>query len=140
MIRTFERPDLEAARAIHAANGLDERCFPNLTIETPQGAVEPNPLFIVKSVYEHEGRPALMSFLKLTSELYLLVDHTVGTPEERWQWMLEFKEHMKQEAWKRGLEQMTAFIPTDIEDSFRKRLEEMGFVRSPWQSYTLNLE
>jgi hypothetical protein len=140
MIRNFEDSDIEKAREVHAANELPATCFPNLTQTSSAGKEEPNPLFVVKSVYEHEGRPALFSFLKITSELYLLVDHTVGTPEERWTWLQEFKEHVKCEAWRLGLEQMTAFVPREIEASFEKRLLELGFIRSPWQSYTLNIE
>jgi len=140
MIRPFEDRDFTTAQQIHAANGLDQCCLPDLTIITPTGKQEANPLFVVKSVYEHEGKPALMSFLKITSELYLLVDHAVGTPEQRWEWLQEFKEHMKREAWRLGLEQMTCFVPPDIETSFEKRLRDLGFVKSPWQSYTLNIE
>jgi len=140
MIRPFEDRDADRARQIHDANGLAQSCLPDLMVTTPKGEQEPNPLFVVKSVYEHAGQPALMSFLKITSELYLLVDHTVGTPEERWQWLLEFKEHMKREAWRLGLEQMTCFVPPEIEASFEKRLVELGFIKSPWQSYTLNIE
>lgn len=140
MIRHFEMEELERAKKIHEENGLDERCFPDLQVEDVNGETIANPLFVVKEVFEHEGKPALMSFLKMTSELYLLVDHTVGTPEERWEWLKAFKEHMMVEAWKLGLDQMTAFVPADIEESFAKRLLDMGFVKSPWQSYTLNIE
>lgn len=140
MIRDFKNEDMLVAREIHAASGLDERCFPNLTITTPKGEEILNPLFIVKGLYEHNGRPAVMSFLKVTSELYLLVDHAAGTPEERWEWLQELKEWMKGHAWKHGLEQMTAFVPSDVEKSFEKRLLDLGFVKSPWTSYTLNLE
>lgn len=140
MIRHFDFGEIEKAREIHKASGLDERCFPDLMIKTSDGKEVPNPLYVVREVFESEGQPALMCFLKITSELYFLVDHGVGTPEERWEWLKAFKEHMKVEAWRLGLDQMTAFIPTEIEESFQKRLLEMGFVRSPWQSYTLNVE
>jgi hypothetical protein len=140
VIRHFDFNEIEKAREIHKANGLDERCFPDLEVKTERGEIVPNPLFVVKEVFEHEGAPVLMSFLKITSELYLLVDHTVGTPEERWEWLKAFKEHMKVEAWRLGLDQMTAWIPSDIEKSFADRLEEMGFIKSPWQSWTLNIE
>lgn len=140
MIRNFEESDTANAHAIHAANELPENCFPNLTIATPTGKEEPNPLFVVKKVYEHEGQPAMMSFLKITSELYLLLDHRIGTPEERFEWLKELKETMKQEAWKHGLEQMTAFVPLYIEESFSKRLIELGFVKSAYSPWTLNLE
>lgn len=140
MIRDFENSDIASARAIHAANELPENCFPNMMIVAPSGKEELNPLFITKAVFEHDGKPALMAFLKVTAEIFVLVDHSIGTPEERWKWMCEFNEHIKKEAWKHGLEQITAWIPAEIEASFAKRLLEMGYVKSPWQSFTLNLE
>jgi len=140
MIRTFTAGDLSRAKEIHAANGLDERCFPNLTIKTKEGEDVSNPLFVTAAVYEHDGKAALMGFLKITSEAYLLIDHTIGTPEERWAWLQEGMEHLKFEGWKRGLEQITCFVPPEIEESFAKRLIDLGFQKSPWQSYTLNLE
>lgn len=140
MIRQFAETDIPAAQAIHAANELPENCFPNLIIDTPQGRAEANPLFVVKGVYLYEGKPALMSFLKITGELYLLVDHKVGTPEKRWEWLCEFREWMVREAWRLGLEQITAWLPPEIEESFGKRMLEMGFVKSPYSAYTLNLE
>lgn len=140
MIRNFDfDSDQERAKQIHAANELPENCFPNLTITDKDGKTIPNPLFIEKLVLEHEGCPALMSFLRVTSEVYLLVDHTIGTPEERWIWLQELKEFMAARAAQHGLEQMTAYVPADIDASFEKRLEDLGFVKSPWVSYTLNL-
>jgi len=136
MIRDFSPSDFENARIIHAANALPENCLPNLKVNTG----EPNALFVTRAVYEHEGAPAIMAFLKITAEVYVLVDHTIGTPEERWQWMRELNEHIKHEAWKLGLEQITAWLPPEIEESFAKRLIEMGYVKSPWSAYTLNLE
>lgn len=140
MIRDFDENDLEKAREIHAANGLPENCFPNLIITTPEGKEEANALFITRSVYEHAGVPAIMAFLKITAEVFVLIDHTVGTPEERWAWMKEFNEYVKHEAWQRGLEQITCWVPPEIEESFEKRLLEMGYIKSPWRSYTLNIE
>lgn len=135
MIRSFTEKDLATAHRIHQANALPEVCFPNLY--EPDG--KPNRLFVVKEVFEDQGRPVLMCFLKMTSELYLLIDHELGTPAERWEWLKEFKAHIEQMAWMLGLEQMSAWLPVEIEQSFGKRIEELGFVRSPWSCYTLNL-
>ncbi len=140
MIRTFEENDIDTARAIHAANELPENCFPNLFIQTPHGNIESNPLFVVKGVYESEGKPALMCFCKISGELYLLVDHTMGTPQARWEWLCEFKEWVVREAWRLGLEQITAWLPPEIEESFGKRMLDMGFVKSPYKAYTLNID
>jgi hypothetical protein len=140
MIRDFLLSDILRAREIHEDNKLDSACMPSLTFTTPAGKDEWNKLFITKSVFEHEGRPAIMAFLKVTAEVFVLVDHTVGTPEERWTWMQEFNQHIRQEAWKHGLEQITCWVPGDVEESFAKRLTAMGYIKSPWQSWTLNLE
>lgn len=135
MIRQFEDFDVPAAREIHEKNELPTQCMPELFVNGKK-----NPLFILNSVYEEAGSPAIMSFLKVTSEVYLLVDHTVGTPEQRWEWLKELKEYVAREAFLLGMDQITCYVPTDIEQSFAERLLEMGFAKSPWQSYTLNLE
>ena len=140
MIRDFEPRDMEQALAIHHANGLPENCFPNLYIENHEGRTVSNPLFMIKAVCETpDGTPAMMAFVKLQGEIFLLASHDVGTPEERWAWMKDFKEWVAHEAWRNGVEQLTAFIPPEIDASFGKRLEEMGFIRSPYVCWTLNL-
>lgn len=135
MIREFEPKDLPKVMDLLKANDLPVECMPDILIED-----EPNPLFVVKRVLEHEGQTAMMCFLKIRSELYFFLDHKVGTPEQRWEWLKEFTEDMKHEAWKKGLDQLTAFVPPDIDESFSKRLEELGFIRSKWVPYSLNLE
>ena len=135
MIRPFQREDLEAAQAIHRANELPENCFPNLYEENGQR----NPLYVIRAVVESEGQPAMMAFAKMTAELFLLVNHQVGTPEERWKQLEAFKEWFANEAWKLGLEQLSAFVPPDVDESFAKRLEAMGFQRTPYVCWTLNL-
>jgi hypothetical protein len=140
MIREFKAEDIPLVEAIHKQNDLPANCLPNLTITDTEGKTVMNPLFITRSVFEQDGKPVMMAFLKVTAEIFLFLDHTIGTPEQRWEWMKEFNEHIRQQAWKHGLEQITCFIPPEIEPSFAKRLIEMGYVRSPWQSYTLNLE
>lgn len=141
MIRNFhdDAEDLGEAERIHADGNLDQRCFPDLVIVDGEGKRIPNPLFIEKLVMEQHGVPVMMMFLKVTSEVYLLLDHDVATPEQRLAWLTELKNFMAARAIERGLDQMTAFIPTEMEKAFAKRIEEMGFVKSPWQSYTLNL-
>ena len=139
MIRDFEPHDLTTVKRLMKANGLPLECMPDLIVENALGKKQQNPLFIVKRVYEHKGQPTMICFLKLRSELYFFIDHTVGTPQERWEMLKEFTEDMRQEAWKKGLDQMTAFVPHDVDESFSKRLLELGFIRSPWVPYSMNL-
>jgi hypothetical protein len=139
VIRPFRLSDLEDAKKIHADNALPECCFPDLMVEVEGGAVEENLLYVDKSVYTVNDEPAMMCFLKMRSELYLLMNHKVGTPEERFKWLKEFKTHMVRQAWLQGLDQMTAFLPPEIEESFGKRLKELGFERSSYNAYSLNV-
>ena len=121
MIRAFNlesQTDLALVRSIHAANELPENCLPQLKFENG----EKNPVFLINGVYEHEGIPALMVFLKVTNELFLLIDHTVGTPDERWAWLCEMTEWMKREAYLKGFDQLSAFLPPEIEEFFGKRM------------------
>ena len=129
MIREFQTSDVERTREIHEENGLPENCFPDLA----------DPLFVVKLAVEHDGKPVMASFLKGASELFLIVDHSAGTPEERWEWLQQLTVEMKSRAWALGLDQMSAWIPPEIADSFEKRLIELGFTESKWRCFTCNL-
>jgi hypothetical protein len=129
MIRDFLWSDIPAFIEIHKANELPDECLP------PFG----NPLFIVDRVLIPDAlqKPTMGIFVKVTSEVYLLLDHSAGTPQERWEWLKAITKDMRQQAWEKGLEEITAWIPTDLVDSFGPRIEELGFQKSPWQSYTL---
>jgi hypothetical protein len=140
MIRDFEATDLATVKRLMQANGLPPECMPDMVIENHLGQKQQNPLFVVKRVYEYKNETALICFLKLRSELYFFIDHTIGTPEERWQMLKEFTEDMRQQAWKKGLDQMTAFVPPEVDKSFGKRMEDLGFVRGPWVPYSMNLK
>lgn len=128
--------ELAILRDIHAAGGLPENCFPPILLDT--GVMDP--MFVVNEVLENNGQIAMASFLKATLEVFLIVDHTVGTPEQRLEWLQQLTQHMQAAAWGKGFDEMTAWVPRDIERSFEKRLEDLGFVKSPWQSYTLKLK
>jgi hypothetical protein len=125
---------------IHAANGLPANCFPELVIkDETTGRTVPNPLFLVKEVVEHDGLPVMGGFLRATCEAYLILDHEAGTPEQRWEWLQELTKTVSEKAWARGLDEITVWVPDELIPSFEKRLLDLKFLRSPWQSYTLQL-
>jgi hypothetical protein len=140
LIRNFEDQDEVTVIQLMTANGLPIECLPDLRTRNVEGKIVANPLFVVKRVYEHQGQTAMLCFLKIRSELYLFVDHAAGTPEERWEMLVQFTEDMKVEAAKLGLDQFSAFLPPEIEESFGKRLIELGFQKSPFVCYSMNLE
>lgn len=131
MIRAyFVDTDEDQIKKIHATNELPKQCLLDLG----------SPLVLYTGVVEIEKKVVMACSLRGTAELFLFVDHEAGTPEERWQWMQELKEHIVHEAWLLGLDQISAWIPGKLEKTFAPRLEEMGFIKSPWSCYTLAIE
>ena len=154
-IRFYQDTDLEQLRAIHAAQGFAYP-FPDLG----------NPLFMTKLVLlgENEGREeaagkilwregaqagadspeescapgkiAGAALLRLTAEAYLLLDPNAGTPRQRWQWLLKLHAATQQEALRRGLEDVHAWLPPPIAGKFGKRLSRLGWLRDDvWTPY-----
>ena len=74
LVRPYEPKDLQALKAMHAAQGFDYP-FPDLD----------DPIFLSKLVVEDDqGRAVMASLLRLTAEAYLLLDSRAGRPRERW--------------------------------------------------------
>jgi len=151
LIREYRDSDLPAVRAIHAAQGFDY-ALPDLS----------NPLFVTKLVLATKADPADASlssgaprcastkqpgailgaaFLRLTAEAYLLLDPRAGTPRERWHCLLALHAAAQRDAWKRGLEDVHAWLPPPIANKFGKRLARLGWIRDDaWTPYCKRLE
>jgi hypothetical protein len=110
---------------MHAAQGFGYG-FPDLA----------DPLFLVRSVVEEDGRPRMAGFLRLTAEAYLLADPREGSPRQRWRWLLALHEAVRQEAAARGLADVQAFLPPRVACAFGRRLAGLGWRRDPWTCYT----
>jgi hypothetical protein len=161
-VREYQSCDLDALRAIHAAQGFDY-ALPDLS----------NPLFVTKLVLvddepspcsgaassattrgngsssspaqsKRESPPNRIlgaAFLRLTAEAYLLLDPNQGTPRQRWQSLLALHEATKQDAWQRGLEDVHAWLPPPIASKFGRRLARLGWQRDDaWTPYCQKLE
>ena len=160
LIREYTKRDLDALRAIHAAQGFDY-ALPDLS----------NPLFVSKLVLAEEsvapgfspardgvnevGTDAALRggatraqtgqifgavLLRLTAEAYLLLDPRAGTPRDRWQWLLALQAAAESDAWQRGLEDVHAWLPPPIAKKFGKRLEHLGWLRDDaWTPYCKKL-
>jgi hypothetical protein len=130
VIRQFDPlKDSEQLRRLHASSKLPKQCLPDTD----------DPLFLHIAVTDVAGKMVMASALRGSCEIYVLVDHEAGTPQDRLQWLAEIKDYMAQKAFRLGLDQITAWVPKEIEPSFGPRLEDLGFTKSPWQSYTLNV-
>jgi hypothetical protein len=130
MIHELQRTDYEAIKRIHEASGLPENCLPDLE----------NPLFILKeAVYDHRGNIAQAAFLKMTGEIYLLVDHNAENPEWRWDMLQKLAAFGLAKAHKHGIDDCTCWIPPEAR-WFERRVLALGFEKSPWPSYTARLK
>ena len=127
-VREYAEGDLEALRRIHARQGFDYP-FPDLR----------DPLFVTKLVMEDEGREEASAgggkgivgaaLLRVTAEAYLLLDPKVGTARERWNWLLAVHGATERDAWRRGLEDVHAWLPPEIAAKFGPRLTRLGWIR-----------
>ncbi len=144
LVREYTEHDLEALRAIHAAQGFDY-ALPDLS----------NPLFVTKiiladgadaegneaggnssAVTDPSGRIIGAALLRLTAEAYLLLDPKAGTPRQRLQWLLALHAAAERDAWHRGLEDVHAWLPPPIAKKFGKRIERLGWRRDDtWTPY-----
>ena len=127
--RDTEKRDYAEIEALHELSGFDYQ-FPDLD----------DPLFIVKKTAEEDGRVVQAIALKLQAEVYLWIDHSWGTPEERWCKLQTLTEEAKQAAWLRGLDSLVCVVPPEIADSFEKRLKAIGMERDrPWPKFSFDL-
>jgi hypothetical protein len=128
IVRAYTSADLDAVRAMHAAQGFGYP-LPDLA----------DPLFLVRAVVEDEGRPRMAALLRLTAEAYLLADPRDGSPRQRWQWLLALHEATRHAAAARGLADVQAFLPQRVARAFGRRLESLGWHCDPWTCYTRQL-
>jgi hypothetical protein len=140
IVRPYTDEDLEAIKRIHAANGLPPACLPACCKADANGNVPNAPLFFMRKILEDDGRVALASFLKLTAEAFVFVDHEHADPERRWIALQKLTAATLSEAAKKGVEDVTAWIPPELNRSFGERLVALGAIKSPWQSYSFLLE
>lgn len=118
-IREYKESDLEQLKAIHARQGFDYP-FPDLS----------NPLFVSRLLLsQNDGKILGAALLRLTSEAYLLLDPNEGSPRDRWQSLVTLHFATHRDAWRRGLEDVHAWLPPQIATRFGRRLQCLGWIR-----------
>ena len=137
LIREYTPADLDALRALHAAQGFDY-AFPDLA----------DPLFVSKLVLEEEPRAVsapsqttqaepcgtaprirAAALLRLTCEAYLLLDPRDAAPRERWARIVALQEAASHDAWAKGLADVHCWVPPRVARRFGRRLESLGWMR-----------
>jgi hypothetical protein len=126
VIRLYEDADFAAIKRLHEKAGLPPACLPDCK----------NPNFIVKIVAENGHGIAQAAFVKLTGEGFILVDHESGTPQERLATLESLVTRGLNDAATWGLDDTSAWLPPEIEKSFGDKLKALGWIKSPWPSWT----
>ncbi|MGB9405514.1 MAG: hypothetical protein WCA98_18415, partial [Candidatus Acidiferrales bacterium] len=107
-VRAYTAADLDALRAMHAAQSFDYP-FPDLS----------DPLFLSKLVVEDgAGRAVAASLARLTCEMYFLADPAAGTPRDRYESLLALHRGAETDLRARGLEDAHAWLPPRIAKRF----------------------
>lgn len=125
-VRAYTAADLDALRAMHAAQGFDYP-FPDLS----------DPLFLSKLVVEDgAGRAVAASLARLTCEMYFFADPAAATPRDRYESLLALHRAGEEDLRARGLEDAHAWLPPRIAKRFGRRLAALGWVRDDaWTPY-----
>jgi len=125
-VRIYESSDLEALKAIHAKRNLPDVCFPDAS----------NPLYFVQRVIEDDGVATAAAFVKLTAEPFLLLDPDLSK-QDQLQHLSVLSDVCEVAVRQHQIEDFTCWIPPEaVSAGFGHALEEIGFIRSPWISYT----
>lgn len=121
-VRDYRDADKAAVEQLHRGSRLDY-IFPSVD----------SPLFIVKKVYEHDGKVIGAELLKLQAETYLMLDCNLD-PVEKTRVIAHLSHAVEREAYNRGLDTLVAYIPEDISTKFTKRLNLLGWdkARKGW--------
>jgi hypothetical protein len=123
-LRILGPADQPALEGLHRASGLDF-CLPSLA----------DPLVVLAAGVERGGRLALAGLARLTAELYLVTDRSVGTPAERLAALVALQAAGLDALWRRGLADAHCWLPPPVARSFGRRLARLGWVREDWPCY-----
>jgi len=139
-IRQYHEADLDSLRQIHAAQGfayplpdLRNPLFVTKLVLTESDFAAPEKNAAEQSPTETEPRSGTekiraAAFLRLTAEAYLLLDPAI-TPHEKMRAILALHAATEREAWRRGLEDVHAWLPPSIAKKFARRLTPLGWQR-----------
>jgi hypothetical protein len=126
LVREYSAGDLDSLRRIHARQSFDY-AFPNLS----------DPIFVSKLVVEDDSAKVIAASLaRLTCEMYLFLDPSVGFAQSRFAALTELHKAGECDLVNRGLEDAHAWLPPRIARRFGRRLEDFGWVRDDgWTPY-----
>ena len=95
-------------------------------------------LFFLKKLICNDDEPMAATALKLTAEAFMWIDPDLSTYEKT-SAMMRLAQLCKERVKGLELQDVTAWIPPDIEPNFGNALAKMGWSRSPWASWSVSI-
>lgn len=129
IVREFEKEDADGLRRIFDATGF-EYDFPDFS----------DAEFAVRKVLHDESGIAMGAFLRRTTEAFLLCDPAWRSPRWRYEALTLMHEAVRSEARARGINDVQALVPPQIEERFGKRLMQLGWRRNQWTCFSRSTE
>src|SRR5690242_19934659 len=118
LIRQFTDDDLQALKRMHSRQGF-EYAFPDVS----------DPIFVSKLVLEDDdSRIAMASLARLTCEMYLMLDPSLGTPQDRFLRIAALHRDGERALVSRGLDDALAWLLPEISRRFGMSLRAVGWV------------
>ena len=128
MVRAATPEDLGTIARFHEAMGMGYE-FPDW-----------GPLYAIQRVaVSADGRAIAAAAVKLTGEAFLWLDPAASNVVKAAA-LVELGTQCSQASSALGLEDVSCWVPPEIEPSFGPVLERLGWLRSPWQSWTKPLK
>lgn len=127
-VRNYEPSDFERVKEIHEAQKLDFS-LPDLN----------SALFIVKQVFECDGRVVAAAFLRIEAEAYLLLDKgDWGDAVDKFNAIKSVQSAGLEDAWTKGIDNCVCWVPKEVNATFAKRLIELGWTqdREGWITWS----
>lgn len=125
-VREWTDRDTEKVKEIHESMNIGYG-FPEIS----------SPLFFQKAIAEKNGEITGAGAIRLIGEAFLWIRGCNSIEKGRALALIYPELRMK--ASKNGLEDVSAWIPPHIEESFAPILEGMGFSKSPWASWSIKI-
>lgn len=96
-------------------------------------------LFCVKKLILENEEPVAAGALKLTSEAFLWVEPNRSDYKKSID-IVTLMQYCHDRARLLGLQDITAWVPPEIEASFAGMLQKLGWERSPWASWSTRVK
>lgn len=115
-VRQYEASDLSKIQALHRASGF-RYDLPDLLGQE----------FFSRRVLADGDRLTMAGFLRLTAEAFLVCDPGWRTPAWRMEALRQLHTVCHRDAAEKGIAEVNAFLPPQVERQFGRRLKRMGW-------------